>query len=1158
MLRALICRPALLSVFTWFLLGTLPLHAQLPQTRLYSISPPGAQIGTTAEVRILAGDDLEEISALHFNHPGITAEPKMQEVNGQPQPVDKTFVVKVAPDVPPGMYDVRTTGLWGTSNPRRFVVGTLPEVIEAETNNTPDQASPLELNTVLNGRMDGGTDVDIFRTTLTAGQKVVIDCQAQRIDSRMDPTIEVYDSTGRQRLGVSRNDRGRDAVLVYEVPQDGEYLVRVFDHVYRNGNDYFYRLKLHTGPHLAYSLPASGLPGTTSRFALYGVNLPGGQPTDLDVDGVPLERLETDIAIPKLDDLPAMDHRVDSVHSSVDGFSYRFESPEGQSNPLRIFLSSAPALTEAEPNDAADAAQSVAVPCEITGQFGSRADQDVFTFEAKAGQVYWIEAFGQRLGTSADPYVVVEQITVDGNGNEQAKRLTAQDDTGTNLLQNVFDTHTDDPAWRLQIPADGKYRVTIRDRYWESRGNPSLIYRLAIREEQPDFRLVLVPAAPTAGQTWPVGLRQGDNFAVNVLAFRRDGFAGPVRVTAENLPEGLQCPGTTIGEKDNSTLLTLTTTDGASAGTQAVRITGSAWVDDPAAVKQEEAARAALDAANKALPDLRKAADEAAKKVTELTNQRDAARKASEEKPDDEGLKQKLAQAEQALEAAQKTQQEAAGKLAAGEKSVADATAALQAAEKARQDARRELKRMARAGTVVWSQQGNNPAEARLADDFVLSVMPEASPFQVKTDVFEVDANQSRQILVPMDLVRRDGFDEQVKLTVNGLPKNANIDVKADAIDKGRGDQLVRIFVKDNAPPGTYTIWLQSQAQVNYRRNPQKAERLKQAFDAATAAAEAAKKAQAEATAAKNKAIAEAKQAAEALTKLQAEQTKASQQLQAAQAELKKSQEALKQAQTAAANAAEALKSAETSLADARTAAEADAENEDLKQTVAQAEQAVQEATTAKQKADEAATAAAKSVADTEQAVAKANEQSTSLNGKVAEAEKTKTAADQAQKAATDAEAQATQQTKTLEEARKAAEKQFQDAEKAAQPKKVNFTPPSTPVVITVHPAPVKLAAGVPGGGALKRGAAIEIKVTVTRQNGFTGPVQLTLPENPVAVGLAADPVTIPADQTEGVLKITAAGDATLGQLENMVIRATMDFDGKAAVDVPVTLKVAE
>ncbi|MFG0333679.1 MAG: hypothetical protein ACF8TS_09985, partial [Maioricimonas sp. JB049] len=193
MLRALFCRTTLLSVSAWFLLGTLALHAQLPQTRLYSISPPGAQLGTSVEVRILAGDDLEEISALHFNHPGITAEPKMQEVNGQPQPVDRTFVVNVAPDVPPGMYDIRASGLWGTSNPRRFVVGALPDVIDAETTNTPEQACPLELNRVVNGRLYGGTDVDWFRVTLTSGQKVVIDCQAQRIDSRMDPTIEVYD-----------------------------------------------------------------------------------------------------------------------------------------------------------------------------------------------------------------------------------------------------------------------------------------------------------------------------------------------------------------------------------------------------------------------------------------------------------------------------------------------------------------------------------------------------------------------------------------------------------------------------------------------------------------------------------------------------------------------------------------------------------------------------------------------------------------------------------------------------------------------------------------------------------------------------------------------------------------------------------------------------
>jgi hypothetical protein len=48
----------------------------------------------------------------------------------------------------------------------------------------------------------------------------------------------------------------------------------------------------------------------------------------------------------------------------------------------------------------------------------------------------------------------------------------------------------------------------------------------------------------------------------------------------------------------------------------------------------------------------------------------------------------------------------------------------------------------------------------------------------------------------------------------------------------------------------------------------------------------------------------------------------------------------------------------------------------------------------------------------------------------------------------------------------------------------------------------------------------------VKRQNGFAGPVTLTLPLPPNVTGVKAEPVTIPADQTAGTLIIDAAGDA--------------------------------
>jgi hypothetical protein len=58
---------------------------------------------------------------------------------------------------------------------------------------------------------------------------------------------------------------------------------------------------------------------------------------------------------------------------------------------------------------------------------------------------------------------------------------------------------------------------------------------------------------------------------------------------------------------------------------------------------------------------------------------------------------------------------------------------------------------------------------------------------------------------------------------------------------------------------------------------------------------------------------------------------------------------------------------------------------------------------------------------------------------------------------------------------------------------------------------------------------------------------------------IKADAVQIPAEQAEATLTITAAPDATPGDIANVVVRASADFNGRnAATDVPVAVKVVE
>jgi hypothetical protein len=111
----------------------------------------------------------------------------------------------------------------------------------------------------------------------------------------------------------------------------------------------------------------------------------------------------------------------------------------------------------------------------------------------------------------------------------------------------------------------------------------------------------------------------------------------------------------------------------------------------------------------------------------------------------------------------------------------------------------------------------------------------------------------------------------------------------------------------------------------------------------------------------------------------------------------------------------------------------------------------------------------------------------------------------------------------------------------------------STPVIVTVTD-PLGMAVK-PSNGAIKKGANIELLVTINRQGGYTGPVQLQLVQLPGNVSSPA--VTVPAEANEGKLVITAAANAANGSFSNVLVRATAQVGGQNInIDTPFTLSV--
>ena len=183
--------PFLSSFF--LLLGEGLVLAQLPLARLSTVFPPGGKVGSEFEVTV-SGADLDEANQLHFSNPGITAKQKTG-ANGLPEA--NKFVISIATSLMTGIYEVRVVGRFGISNPRAFVVSDLSEIIAPTTNNSARNVVPIPLETIVNGHCEANA-ASFYKFAAKKGQRVLIECKAKEIDSRMDAALILYDTTGKE------------------------------------------------------------------------------------------------------------------------------------------------------------------------------------------------------------------------------------------------------------------------------------------------------------------------------------------------------------------------------------------------------------------------------------------------------------------------------------------------------------------------------------------------------------------------------------------------------------------------------------------------------------------------------------------------------------------------------------------------------------------------------------------------------------------------------------------------------------------------------------------------------------------------------------------------------------------------------------------------
>ncbi len=996
--------------------------AQLPQLRLNAVYPQGGSVGATVRVSVTESTDADELTEMLFSDPGITAVPAKNEAGAA---VANAFDVTIGKEVQPGYYEVRLRGLFGVSNPRTFRVDTLAEVSEAEPNNVDDAAQPAAINQIINAKADAAGDVDTYRISVAAGQTVTIRTEAARIDSLMQPVLQVFGDDGR-RIKQARRVLDRDASLVITSDRAQTLTVRVHDVVYGGGQAYSYRLTIDTRPLIDFVWPPIVPNGKQSAVVLYGRYLPEGEPTDLEINGTALYRQ------PQIVD--AMTAAGPSSGSSSDAASVDtqwWNGVDGNILKLAVCRADVPIYRDSAPI-VADG-QQLAGPFTVAGRFRQRGQDVTIRFSAKKGEVRDIRVLSQRLGVPANAILYVEQITKTEDGSEAVKLLATEADGRQNPGANQLPTFTADPAWRLTAPADGIYQIRVRDRFAGAQASPDRYFVLDVLSPEPGYELIAFESIASADGKLPVttgavSIRRGGHYELPVYVFRQGGHNAAIEVAATNLPAGVNCLPAVIPPGKPGTKLLLQAADDAAEVTVPIQIVGTSG----------------------------------------------------------------------------------------------------------------DMTRESHVATLLHAGINGLPRAGRLTQALLLNVMKDNQPFTVKFGLAEAVMHQDQQLLIPVTLTRRDGFNGKVDVAFIGQP--ANVDVPAVSFAPDVTTATARLFFKENAAVGPTQLMAYATGPVKYRRNPWKAERAHASVTKAQKQVEEQQKKVTAATTAMQAVDAEVKAATASLETLK-------QQLTNGQAQIAQIKNKITSATGDDGTALAAIRK----LQQVQLAAAATAETTDIPL----------DALTAASKELESAAAAVAKV--TSELTAQASQlrkamESTKVNVEQQVAAQAGLAALQEKlKQAQAAVAAAQQKQEQLTAAKAKADEAAKAADEATKAKDVTVRSVATTIQLGVFATPGKMTAAVPGGGVIKRGTSIEVPVTIVRKNEFAGAVDITLMVNE-ASGVSAAAVSIPADQTQCTLTIAATAEAAVADLANVVIRATTsDFKGRpASFDVPVTLKVSE
>ena len=481
-----------------------------------TVNPPALVIGKETTIQ-LEGRNLDRATHLLL--------PFTAKVRRSAGGVESTrFVVSVPETVESGVYPVRVYGLSGVSNLRLICVGRDRVIQTRAAGNGRYRGGRIDLASALAiewpCRVAGGRlsqDIDLFRVSVRAGQRLVFSTQTRQLGLTPDPVIRLRDARGRTLALVHDTPTLRkDERLDYTFKQAGEYFVELQSFGVAGWTNH-YVLKI--GPH-EYARTVYPLGGRRGKLIDVSVVGRDGRVASRKV------RVPSDAARDRWR-MPLPGHPGSLPWAMASG-----SLPERHEKRMRVGGSVEVPVAD--------------WPVTINGRIDEAGEEDRFRLAVRPGQIIRAQVAAWYLGSALDGL------------------LMAWDPVGETLLATGDDLRyraNVDPGLEFTVPP-GVSSVVLSLRDTLDRGGIEFPYRLTIEPGGPDFFLWMGRRQnPFENSGWErmdandtVTVPRGGQVTVRITARRNikgrkpddgyykgpvRGFDGKIRLVASELPAGV-------------------------------------------------------------------------------------------------------------------------------------------------------------------------------------------------------------------------------------------------------------------------------------------------------------------------------------------------------------------------------------------------------------------------------------------------------------------------------------------------------------------------------------------------------------------------------------------------------------------------------------------